>query len=59
MAKKMWIAGAIKHKGALRRAAKKAGESTMEFAHAHARDKGVVGRRARLAITLRKMHKKD
>ena len=55
MAKK-WIAGAIKHPGALTRSAKKAGESPMEFAHEHAHDSGTTGKRARLAITLRGFH---
>lgn len=55
MAKK-WIAGAIKHKGALTRKAHKAGQSPMAFAHAHAHDKGTTGKQARLAITLRGMH---
>ena len=54
---KHWIAGAIKHPGALTRKAKAAGESPMEFAREHKGDKGTTGRQARLAITLRKMHK--
>lgn len=55
---KHWIAGAIKHPGALTRKAKAEGESPMEFAREHKSDKGTTGRQARLAITLRGMHKK-
>lgn len=50
--KKNWIAGAIKHKGSLRSAAKKAGQSTKQFANAHKGDSGKTGARARLAETL-------
>lgn len=53
-----WIAGAIKHPGALKAKAKKAGESTMAFARSHAASKGTTGRQARLAITLGKLRKK-
>ena len=56
MAKK-WISGAIKHPGALKKKAKAAGESTQEFAKAHASDKGTTGKEARLAETLEGMHK--
>ena len=57
MAKKNWIAGAIKHPGALTRKAKAAGESTAAFANKHAKDKGTTGKQARLAKTLRGFHK--
>ena len=53
-----WIAGAIKHPGALTRKAKRAGESTGEYAREHASDKGTTGKQARLAITLSKLRKK-
>ena len=53
-----WIAGAIKHPGALRRKAKRAGMSTMAYAAAHRHDKGRTGRQARLAETLAGMRKK-
>jgi hypothetical protein len=56
MAKKHWIAGAIKHPGALTRKAKAAGKSPMEFASEHKGDSGTTGKQARLALTLRKMH---
>lgn len=51
-----WIAGAIRHKGALTRKAKKAHMGTQAYAHAHAHDSGTTGRQARLALTLAKMH---
>lgn len=57
MAKK-WIAGAIKHPGAATRAAKKEGKSVGAWAEEHKGDSGTTGRRARLAITLRRMRKK-
>ena len=56
MAKK-WISGAIKHPGALTRKAKAAGMSTMAYARKHEHDPGITGRQARLALTLRKMHR--
>lgn len=58
MVAKNFIAKAIKHPGALTRKAKAAGKSPMEFAREHKGDSGTTGKQARLAITLRKMHKK-
>lgn len=55
MVKKKWIAGAIKHKGALTASAKKAGESTHAFAESHKHSSGKTGQRARLALTLSRM----
>ena len=55
MAKK-WIAKAIKHPGASTKQAKAAGMSPMAFAQKHKGDSGTTGKRARLALTLRKMH---
>jgi hypothetical protein len=55
---KNWIQGAIKKPGALTAQANKAGQSPMEFAAAHKGDSGKTGQRARLALTLRGMHKK-
>ena len=52
---KKWIQGAIKHPGALTRAAKAAGMSTMAFARAHRHSAGTLGRRSRLALTLGKL----
>lgn len=51
-----WIQGAIKHPGALRKAAAKAGESTHEYAEKNADKGGKTGKRSRLALTLMKMH---
>lgn len=50
--KKKWIKGAIKHPGALRAKAERAGESTSEFAQKHEHDSGRTGAQARLAETL-------
>jgi hypothetical protein len=57
LSQKKWIQGAIKHPGALTKKAKKAGESPMEYAHEHMHDSGKTGKQARLAMTLRNMHK--
>ncbi len=59
-----WIAGAIKHPGALTATAKKAGavgkDGTINAAWLSqaAKKKGTVGRRARLAMTLKKMRRR-
>ena len=53
-----FIQGAIKHPGALTAQAQHAGESPMEFARKHAHDPGTTGKRARLALTLRKLAKR-
>jgi hypothetical protein len=55
---KHWIAGAIKHPGALKKKAERAGESTRQFAKQHAGDSGKTGEQARLAETLMGMHGK-
>jgi len=55
MAKKNWIAGAIKHPGAETKAAKKAGMSTHAYMEEHKHDSGTAGKRARLGLTLSKM----
>lgn len=55
---KNWIAGAVKHPGALKASAARAGMSTSAFARKHAHDSGKLGQRARLALTLIKMHPK-
>jgi hypothetical protein len=49
---------AVKHKGALRQAAHRAGESTHEFAEKHKNAPGTLGRRARLALTFAKFRPK-
>lgn len=55
---KHWIAGAIKHPGALHRAMHvPAGKKIPKWRLAMAAKKGgMMGRRARLAMTLSKMH---
>jgi len=59
MAKKKWIAGAIKRPGALRAAAKRAGalknHISRSWLRGAAKSPGRLGRQARLAITLRKL----
>jgi hypothetical protein len=56
--KRNFIASAIKHPGALRRKAKRAGKSTAAFAREHAGDSGTTGKQARLAETLGRLRKK-
>jgi hypothetical protein len=53
-----FIQGAIKHPGAFTAQAKAAGESVGEYAQEEKNAKGTTGKRARLAITLRKLAKK-
>lgn len=57
---KKWIAGAIKHPGALRKELKvKKGEKIpAKKLAAAAKKPGILGKRARLAKTLKKMHQK-
>jgi len=55
---KNWIAGAIKHPGAEKAAAAKAGESTHEYMEKHKNSPGKAGKRARLGLTLSKLNKK-
>lgn len=54
MAKK-WIKGAIKHPGAMTAAAKAEGVSNAQYEQEHKHDSGVAGKRARLALTLKRM----
>ena len=54
---KNWIEGAIKHPGAEKDAAKRAGMSTEAYAEKNQSKGGKAGRRARLALTLMSMHK--
>ncbi len=56
MAKKHFIAKAIKHPGAEKRAAKAAGMSTHAYMEAHKHDSGTAGKRARLGLTLSGMN---
>ena len=57
MAAKHWIAGAIKHPGAMTAAAKREGESNSEYEQEHKHDSGKAGSRARLALSLKGLHK--
>jgi len=52
-----WIQGAIKKPGAFTAQAKKAGKSVGEYAQEEKSAGGTTGKRARLAITLRKLAK--
>jgi len=56
---KKWIAGAIKHPGALRKALKVKKGKTIPGSKliAAAKKGGKMGRRARLAMTLAKFHR--
>lgn len=58
MAEKKWIQGAIKHPGAEKEAAKRAGMSTHEYMVKHEHDSGKSGQRARLGLKLSKMARK-
>ena len=58
MAKKKWIAGAIKHPGAEKKAAAAAGMSTQAYMEKHKGDSGTAGKRARLGLTLSRMARK-
>ena len=55
---KRWIQGAIKKPGSFRAAAKRAGKSTMAYAREKQGASGVLGARARLALTLSKLRKR-
>lgn len=50
-----FIQNAIKHPGAEKRAAAKAGMSTHAFMEKHKHDSGTAGHRARLGLTLSRM----
>lgn len=53
-----WIKSAIKHPGAEKKAAVKAGKSTHEYMEEHKNDSGTSGKRARLGLTLSNMSNK-
>lgn len=57
MAAKHWIAGAIKHPGAEKRAAARAGMSTHAYMEKHKNSPGTAGKRARLGLRLSAMSK--
>lgn len=52
-----WIQGAIKHPGAEKRAAKRAGMSTHAYMEEHKDSPGKAGARARLGLRLSSMAK--
>ena len=52
-----WIAGAIKHPGAMTNAAKHEGVSNSAYEQEHKHDSGKAGSRARLALSLKGLHK--
>lgn len=52
---KRWIQKAGLKKGALTEQADRAGESVQAFAEEHQDDAGVTGKRARLALTFKRM----
>ena len=58
MAKKRWIAGAIKRPGALTRKAKAAGQSVSGFCKTRMKGSSRTARQCRLARTLRGMPKR-
>jgi hypothetical protein len=58
MAKKHFIAKAIKHPGAERTAAKRVGMSTHAYEEAHKDSPGRAGRRARFGLLLGRLRKK-
>jgi hypothetical protein len=53
-----FIQGAIKHPGAFTKQAKAAGKSVGEYAQEEKHAGGTTGKRARLALTLRKLAKR-
>lgn len=55
MARKKWIGRAIKHPGALRKKAERAGKSTAAFAREREHDSGTTGEQSRLSETLGRM----
>ena len=59
MSEHHWIGAAIRHHGVFRGAAKRAGMSTEAYAHKHEKSPGILGQRARLALTLMGMHEHD
>lgn len=56
--KKKWISKAIKHPGAEKKAAKRAGMSTHAYMEEHKNDSGKAGKRARLGLELSGKSKK-
>jgi hypothetical protein len=55
--KRKWIQGAIKRPGSFSKKAKRAGMSTQAYARKERNAPGRLGKQARLAMTLKKMHR--
>lgn len=53
---KNFIAGAIKHPGAMTKAAKREGVSNSKYEQEHKHDSGKAGQRARFALVLKGLH---
>jgi hypothetical protein len=58
MAKKKWIAKAIRNPGREKRAAARAGMSTHAYMEKHKGDSGSGGSAARLGLRLERMHRR-
>ena len=58
MEKKKWIQGAVKHPGALTKAAKHEHVSNSKYEQEHKHDSGKSGQRARFALIMAHLHKK-
>lgn len=54
---KHWIQNAISKPGAMTATAKRAGESNSAYEQQHKGDSGKAGQRARLALTLKGLHR--
>lgn len=53
-----WIQKAIKHPGAMTKAAKREGVSNAKYEQEHKHDSGKAGKRARLALALKHLNPK-
>lgn len=58
MADKLWMKGAVKHPGAMTRAAKREGVSNSQYITEHEHGGGHAGQMARLAKVFRKQRRK-
>lgn len=59
MADNKWMESAVKSPGSFSRSATRAGESTMQYAKAKRESPGLLGKRARLALTFAKFRPKS
>lgn len=55
---KHWIAGAVKHPGAMTKMAKSEGVSNSKFESEHKHDSGKAGQRARFALSMKALAKR-